>query len=60
MSRAEPVADDPVLKAKTIWAIHKAGETPSPKAIWEAVVQADHQPTRMDTPTASHTAKPAS
>jgi copper chaperone CopZ len=48
------------LKAKAIWAIHKPGQTPSPKGIWEAVEQADHTPTRMDTPTGTHTAKPAS
>jgi copper chaperone CopZ len=48
------------LKAKTIWAVHKPGATPSPKAVWEAVEAADHTPTRMDTAAGSYTAKPAS
>ena len=48
------------LKAKSIWAMHKPGMTPSPKALWEAVEAADHQPTRMDTPAGSHTSKPRS
>ena len=48
------------LKAKTIWAIHKQGMTPSPKALWEAIEAADHTPTKMDTPAGSHTSKPQS
>ena len=48
------------LKARTIWAMHRQGRTPSPKALWEAVEAADHRPTRMDTPADSYTAKPQS
>ena len=48
------------LKAKTIWAMHKPGMTPSPKALWDAVEAADHTPTRMDTPAGSLTSKPKS
>ena len=46
------------LKAKAIWAIHKPGMTPSPRALWEAVEAADHVPTRIETPTGSYTKKP--
>ena len=48
------------MKAKTIWAIHKQGTTPSPKALWEAVEEADQTPTRMDAPSGSYTSKPRS
>jgi copper chaperone CopZ len=46
------------LKAKAIWAVHKPGMTPSPRAIWEAVEAADHTPVRVDAPSGSHTSKP--
>jgi copper chaperone CopZ len=46
------------LKAKTIWAIHKQNQTPSPRALWEAIEAADQQPVKMQTPTATHTRKP--
>lgn len=48
------------LKAKAIWAMHRQGMTPSPKALWEAVEAADHKPTRMDTPAGTYTSKPQS
>ena len=48
------------LKTKTIWAMHKAGVTPSPRSLWEAIEAADHQPVKMQTPTAVHTNKPQS
>jgi len=48
------------LKTRTIFAMHKADRTPSPRALWEAIEQADHVPIRLDTPTASHTKKPRS
>ncbi|MFO0843286.1 MAG: heavy metal-associated domain-containing protein [Gemmataceae bacterium] len=48
------------LDARTVYAVHKPNLTPSPKAIWEAIEQADHKPETMETPTAKHTAKPAS
>ncbi|MFO0840931.1 MAG: heavy-metal-associated domain-containing protein [Gemmataceae bacterium] len=48
------------LNAKTVFVMHKAGATPSPKELWQAIETADHTPTRMVTPTATHTSKPAS
>ncbi|MFO0880993.1 MAG: heavy-metal-associated domain-containing protein [Gemmataceae bacterium] len=48
------------LKAKTIWAMHKQGMTPSPKALWEAIEQADHAAVRLDSPSGSYTSKPQS
>jgi copper chaperone CopZ len=48
------------LKAKSIWAVHKQGMTPSPKALWEAVEAAEHKPTRVETPSGSYTSKPQS
>src|SRR4051812_40342131 len=48
------------LKAKTLFVIHKVGMTPSPRGLWDAIEQADHTPARMDTPSASYTAKPQS
>lgn len=47
------------LDARTVYAVHKPNMTPSPKAIWEAIEQADHKPEKMETPTGTHTAKPA-
>jgi copper chaperone CopZ len=48
------------LKARTVFVIHKQGLTPSPRGLWDAIEQADHTPTRMDTPAASYTSKPQS
>lgn len=48
------------LKVKIIWAIYKQGVTPSPKGLWEAVEAASHEPTKVRTPTATHTSKPQS
>jgi copper chaperone CopZ len=48
------------LDARTIFAVHKDNMTPSPKAIWEAIEQADHTPEKMETPTATHKTKPTS
>lgn len=48
------------LDARTVFAMHKPGMTPSPKALWEAIEAADHQPEKMETPTDKHTAKPKS
>lgn len=48
------------LKAKTIWAIHKPGMTPSPKALWEAIERGDHKPTLMEGPQGKFTSKPQS
>lgn len=46
------------IKAKAIWAIHKQGMTPSPRALWEAVEAADHKPTLIETPAGSYNSKP--
>lgn len=46
------------LKAKTLWAVHKQGVTPSPRALWEAIEQTDHTPTRMESPAGTYTVKP--
>jgi copper chaperone CopZ len=48
------------LDARTVFAMHKTGQTPSPKLIWEAIESADHKPETMETPTGKHTAKPKS
>lgn len=48
------------MKAKTIWAIHKQGMTPSPRALWEALEEADQKPTKMDAPAGSYASKPRS
>jgi copper chaperone CopZ len=47
------------LKAKMVFVVHKEGATPSPKGLWEAIEEADHEPVKMETPTATHTSKPA-
>ena len=47
------------LKTRSLYVGHKPNETPSPRALWEAVEKADHKVERLDTPTASHTSKPA-
>lgn len=46
------------LKAKTMFVVHKPSQTPSPRAVWEAIEQADHTPVKMETPTTTHTKKP--
>lgn len=48
------------LNAKTIWAMHKPGMTPSPRGLWEAIERSAHVPTQMVTPSVTHTTKPAS
>lgn len=47
------------VKARTIKLTHKPGETPSPKALWEAVEKQDKAPTKLETPAGTHTKKPA-
>jgi copper chaperone CopZ len=47
------------LKTKAQWAIHKPGQTPSPRALWEAVERAEHEVQRLETPAGTHTSKPA-
>jgi copper chaperone CopZ len=46
------------FKARTFFVAHKADATPSPRALWEAVEQADHAVQSMETPTATYTSKP--
>src|SRR5262249_17940937 len=46
------------VKAKTLFVIHRPDATPSPRGLWEAVEEAGHKPTRMETPSASYTSKP--
>src|SRR5262245_14812176 len=48
------------VEARTLFVRHKPGMTPSPLKLWEAVEKADHTPTRMETPSGTHTSKPKS
>ena len=48
------------VKARTIKLTHKAGETPSPKALWEAVEKEDKEPKKLETPAGTYTKKPTS
>ena len=48
------------VKARTIKLTHKAGETPSPKALWEAVEKEDKKPSKLEVPEGTYTTKPAS
>lgn len=47
------------LEAHTIFVVHKMEKTPSPKDLWKAIEEADHTPTKMETPTQTFTSKPA-
>lgn len=47
------------LKAKAVWAIHRPGQSPSPRQLWEAVEQAAHEVQRLETPSGTFTSKPA-
>ena len=46
------------LKQKLVYVVHKSGQTPSAKKLWEAIEEADHEPVKMETPTATHQKKP--
>lgn len=48
------------LKARTIKVAHKLGETPSPKALWEAVEKGGKDPSKLEVPGGTHTKKPTS
>ncbi len=48
------------VKARTIKVSHKAGETPSPKALWEAVEKGGKDPSKLEVPGGTHTKKPTS
>lgn len=47
------------VKARTIKLTHKAGETPSPKALWEAVEKQEKEVKKLETPAGTYTKKPA-
>lgn len=53
----ESVAVD--VKAKTATVTPKAGKTPSAKALWEAVEQAEYKPTKLVAPDGTFEKKPA-
>lgn len=46
------------VKTKVVKVTAKAGHTPSPKALWEAVEKLDKTPTRLDGPGGVFTTKP--
>jgi copper chaperone CopZ len=46
------------VKGRTIKLTHKAGETPSAKALWEAVEKEDKQPSKLDVPGGTYSKKP--
>ena len=46
------------VKARTIKLTHKAGVTPSPKALWEAVEKGGKDPSKLETPGGTYTKKP--
>jgi copper chaperone CopZ len=48
------------VKAKTLFIVHRPGQSPSPRGLWEAIEQANHTPQRMETPANSYTSKPPS
>jgi hypothetical protein len=48
------------LKAKTITVTPKVGAVLSPKAVWEAIEQADEVPTKLTGPSGIFTKKPLS
>lgn len=48
------------VEARTLRVMHKAGVTPSPKALWEAVEKGGKDPARLDGPTGTFTKKPTS
>jgi copper chaperone CopZ len=46
------------LPTATLFVRHKAGMNPSPRGMWEAVLHADHTPTRMEGPGGVFAQKP--
>lgn len=46
------------LKAKTATVTPKAGKSPSPKELWEAVEKADYKPTKLEGPDGTFEKKP--
>lgn len=47
------------VKARTIKLTHKAGETPSPKGLWEAVEKQDKEVKKLETPGGTYSKKPS-
>ncbi len=47
------------VKGRTIKLTHKAGQTPSPKALWEAVEKEEKQPSKLEVPGGTYSKKPA-
>lgn len=47
------------VKARILKVTHKAGATPSPKALWEAVENGGKDPSKLEAPAGTHTKKPA-
>lgn len=48
------------LPTAVIWVLHKPGMNPAPRAMWEAVEQAEHTVIKMEGPGGTFTKKPAS
>lgn len=46
------------FKTNLVVVVHRPGMNPSPRALWEAVVNADHKPTRIESPVGTWTKKP--
>ncbi len=46
------------VKARTIKLTHKPGQSPSPKALWEAVEKEEKQPSKLDVPGGTYSKKP--
>ncbi|MBX9578810.1 MAG: heavy-metal-associated domain-containing protein [Gemmataceae bacterium] len=47
------------VKGRTLKVTHKVNETPSPKALWEAVEKEDKAPSKLQVPGGTYTKKPA-
>lgn len=48
------------VSARIIKVTHKAGQTPSAKALWEAVEKGGKDPSKLEGPGGTHTKKPTS
>lgn len=46
------------VKARILKVTHKAGATPSPRALWEAVESGGKDPSKLEAPSGTHTKKP--
>lgn len=52
-------SSEPDVDAKTVKVTHKANETPSPKALWEASERGGQVPSKLEGPSGTFTDKPA-